>query len=469
MPNSNQYIVANQERFLNELMEFLRIPSVSTTKQHTQDITRAAEFVRDKLLAAGADQARVIETAGHPLVYGEKIVNERMPTVLVYGHYDVQPADPYALWHTPPFEPTIKEGKIYARGASDDKGQVYMHIKALETMVANQKLPCNIKFLIEGEEENGSTSLMQFLQDKQHHALLQADAILVSDTSLFSMEQPSLTIGLRGIVYLEVTVTGPNRDLHSGVYGGVVANPINVLCKMLGSLQDEYNHITIPGFYDKVELLSAAEKATISNIPFNLADYQAALGIEAVIGEQGYGTLEQVGTRPSLDINGIWGGYIEEGAKTVLPAQAHAKLSMRLVPHQEAQEIIRLFTEYFTSLAPKGVQVTVKPLHEGSNAIVINKQSAALQAAKNAFESVWSKQPLLLREGGSIPILTELKEALGCDIVMMGFGLNTDAVHSPNEHFGLTNFFKGMETVMAFYKHLATLSSHSPKQSNEFI
>ena len=315
MLNSQTYITTHQQRFLDELMEFLRIPSVSTVKEHTQDVKKAADFVRDKLVAAGADQARLLETAGHPLVYGEKIMDKAWPTVLFYGHYDVQPADPYALWDMPPFEPVIKDEKIYARGASDDKGQVYIHIKAFETMVATQQLPCNVKFLIEGEEESGSGSLTDFLADKQNHALLQADAILLSDTTLLSMDQPSLTTGLRGLVFLEVEVTGPNRDLHSGAYGGAVANPINVLCKMIASLQDEHHRITIPGFYDKVETLSATDRAAMNQAPFDLAQYQETLGIEAVVGEAGYNTIERLGIRPSLDVNGIWGGYTEAGAK----------------------------------------------------------------------------------------------------------------------------------------------------------
>lgn len=456
MLNSPAYIATHQQRFLDELMEFLGIPSVSTVKEHTQDVKKAAEFVRDKLVTAGADQTRLIETAGHPLVYGEKFMDKGWPTVLVYGHYDVQPADPYALWDRPPFEPVIKDEKIYARGASDDKGQVYIHIKAFETMVATQQLPCNVKFLIEGEEESGSGSLTAFLADKQNHALLQADAILLSDTTLLSMDQPSLTTGLRGIIFLEAEVTGPNRDLHSGAYGGAVANPINVLCKMIASLQDEHHRITIPGFYDQVETLSATDRAAVNQVPFDLAQYQEALGVEAVAGEAGYNTLERVGTRPSLDVNGIWGGYTEAGAKTVLPAKAHAKLSMRLVPHQDAQEITDLFTSYFTALAPKGVRVKIKAHHGGSNAIVINERSVALQAAQDAFETVWNKRPIATKGGGSIPIIAKFKEVLDCDIVMMGFGLDSDAAHSPNEHFGLTNFFKGIDTVIAFYKHLAS-------------
>ena len=453
--NTKQYIEAHRDRFLDELMDFLRIPSVSTSKRYAADMQQAAEFVKQKLLEAGADQAQLIETVGYSLVYAEKIVHEKLPTVLVYGHYDVQPADPYGLWDTPPFKPVIKNHKIYARGASDDKGQVYMHIKALETMLATQQLPCNIKFLIEGEEESGSEGLTSFLQDRQNHALLQTDVLLVSDTTLLSMEQPSLTTGLRGIVYLEVEVTGPNRDLHSGVYGGAVGNPINILCQMLASLQDEHHRITIPGFYDHVEVPSKQVQEALAQLPFSLSQYQKSLGIEAVIGEQGYSTIERTGIRPSLDINGIWGGYMDEGEKTVLPAKAHAKLSMRLVPHQEAQKIIAQCTHYLTTLAPKGTKVKVKVIHEGSNAVVVNNHSEALQTAQKAFEEVWKQRPMLTRDGGSIPIVAQFKETLDCDIVLMGFGLDSDAAHSPNEHFGLDNFFKGMDTVIAFYKHLA--------------
>lgn len=455
MLNIEQYISTHKDRFLDELKHFLRIPSISTSKEYAEDMHKTATFIKEKILEAGADQARLIETVGYPLVYGEKVVDKNLPTVLVYGHYDVQPAEPYALWDTPPFEPVIKEDKIYARGASDDKGQVYMHIKVLETLLATQQLSCNVKFLIEGEEESGSEGLTHFLQDKKNHALLQADVVLVSDTTLVSLAQPSLTIGLRGIVYLEVAVTGPNRDLHSGAYGGAVGNPINLLCQMMASLHDEHRRIAIPGFYDRVEVLSQQERDAIAQIPFSLSEYQESLDIAAVVGEQGYSTLERIGIRPSLDINGIWGGYTGEGGKTVLPSKAYAKLSMRLVPHQDAATIVEQFTNYLKAIAPQSAKVNVKVVHEGSNAVVINKDSVVLQAAEKAFEEVWEKRPLRTRDGGSIPIVSQLQETLGCDSVLMGFGLNSDAVHSPNEHFGLTNFFKGMDTVIAFYKHLA--------------
>lgn len=457
MSSTKQYIEANRDRFLDELMAFLRIPSVSTSSKYAEEIGQAAEFVQQKLIAAGADEVRLIDTIRYPLVYGEKIVDENLPTVLVYGHYDVQPADPYELWDTPPFEPVLKDEKIYARGASDDKGQTYIHIKALEIMLATNQLSCNVKFLIEGEEESGSEGLAHFLKDPKNQKLLGADALLLSDTSLLSLEQPSLTAGLRGIVYLQVEVEGPNRDLHSGVYGGAVGNPINILCQMIASLQDEQRRITIPGFYDRVENLSVQEREELAKTPFDLEAYQGDLGIESVMGEEGYSTLERTGIRPSLDVNGIWGGYIEEGGKTVLPSKAYAKISMRLVPHQEEPEIVEQFTKYFTSLAPKGTQVRVEVVHAGSNAIVVNGKSTALQAAQKAFEEAWGKAPILTRDGGSIPIMAQLQKALGCDIVFMGFGLDSDNIHSPNEHFGIANFFKGLDTVIAFYKHLAIL------------
>lgn len=457
MLTSQKYIEANRDRFLDELIDFLRIPSVSTSTEYATDIQRAAAFVQKKLCAAGMEHVHLIETPGYPLVYGERIIDRNLPTVLVYGHYDVQPADPYQLWDTPPFEPVIKDHKLYARGASDDKGQVYIHIKALETMLATQQLSCNVKFLIEGEEESGSGGLMHFLKEKYNCDLLQTDVVLISDTTLFSLEQPAVTTGLRGIVYVEVSVTGPNRDLHSGVYGGAVGNPINILCNMIGALHDQHYRITIPGFYDHVVPLSSQDREAFASMPFDLADYQNNLGITAVMGEQGYNTLERTGVRPSLDVNGIWGGYTGEGGKTVLPAKAHAKLSMRLVPRQDASTIIEQFIRYFTAIAPRGVQVDVKVVHAGSNALVVNKDAIALQAAEHAFEEVWGEKPLRTKDGGSIPIVSQLQNVLNCDIVLMGFGLDSDAVHAPNEHFGLINFFKGIDTVIAFYKHLAAL------------
>ena len=453
------YLDKQKYKFIEELIEFLRIPSVSTLSKHVAHTQQAAHFVKDKLLNAGADTAYLIETTGNPLVYGEKIVDPKCPTVLIYGHYDVQPADPYELWDSPPFEPVIKGDNIFARGAADDKGQVYIHIKALEVMLATQFLPCNIKFLIEGEEEVGSQGLVDFLENPTNHALLQANTILVSDTSMLSMDQPSLTTGLRGIIYLEVTLTGPNRDLHSGVYGGAVGNPINILCNILASLHDADRHVTIPGFYDQVPNISKQEKDSIDKIPFNLTAYQQSIGVEAVIGEKGYSTLERVGVRPSLDINGIWGGYTGKGAKTVLPAEAHAKVSMRLVPGQDAEVITQSFITYLCSLVPKGTQVKIQIDHKGSNAIVLDETSIAFKAAQNAFEEVWGKQPFSVREGGSIPIMTKFKEKLGCDIVLMGFSVDSNAIHSPNEHFSLVAFSKGINTVISFYKNLAKLSA----------
>ena len=459
------YLDQHKQRFLDELLELLRIPSVSADSNFKDDVRRAAEFVREKLAAAGLDDAQLFETAGHPIVFAQKLIDPTLPTVLVYGHYDVQPADPYELWETAPFDPVIKDGQIYARGASDDKGQVYMHIKALETMLATEQLPCNIKFIIEGEEENGSHSIAKFLEDPKNCEFLQADAVLVSDTSLLSLENPSITSGLRGITYFEVEVSGPNRDLHSGSYGGAVGNPINMLCQMIAALKDDDNRITIPGFYNGVEVLTAEEQKALDQIPFDLEAYKQEIGIAEVMGEKGYSTLARVGVRPSLDVNGIWGGYTAEGAKTVLPAKAHAKLSMRLVPGQNAAEIVAQFTDYFTQLAPKGAQVSITVLDAGSNAVVVNSHSIALQAASKAFEETWGKSPLHIREGGSIPIVTKFKELLKCDIVLMGFGLASDAIHSPNEHFGVVNFFKGIDTIIAFYKHLAVLKGACPKKN----
>lgn len=410
----------------------------------------AAEYVLKKLKEAGADQVELMETKGHPIVYGEKITDPKKPTVLVYGHYDVQPPDPLSLWTSPPFEPTVKDGKIYARGACDDKGQVYMHIKAFEIMMKHNLLSCNVKFMIEGEEEVGSDNLGIFV--KENKSKLKADVILISDTSLISLDQPSITVGLRGLSYMEVEVTGPNRDLHSGVYGGAVANPANVLSKMIASLHDEDGRVTIPGFYDKVDELIATERKVLNEAPFDLAAYKKELGIEEVKGEKGYTTLERTGIRPTLDVNGIWGGYTGEGAKTVLPAKAHAKISMRLVPHQDPQEITQLFTQHFISIAPKSVTVKVIA-HHGGEPAVTPTDSKAFKAASDAFLEVWGKAPIPTRDGGSIPIVALFKKELGLDTVLMGFGLDTDALHSPNEHYGIKNFLIGIETIVAFYKH----------------
>ena len=447
-----EYIQSNQQRFLDELFDLLRIPSVSADSRHKGDVRKAAEYVVQKLKDAGADKVELCETKGHPIVFGEKIINASLPTVLVYGHYDVQPADPLNLWDSPAFEPVVKDGKIYARGSCDDKGQFYMHIKAFEIMSKLNQLSCNIKFMIEGEEEVGSDNLGTFV--KENKSKLKADVILISDTSLISLDTPSITVGLRGLSYLEVEVTGPNRDLHSGVYGGAVANPINILSKMITSLQDEDGRITIPGFYDKVAELTTAQRADLNKAPFDLNEYKKELGIDEIKGEKGYTTLERTGTRPTLDVNGIWGGYTGEGAKTVLPSKASAKISMRLVPNQDSDEIMTMFTKHFLSIAPKYVKVKVTP-HHGGQPAVTPTDSKAFKAASNAFEEVWGKTPIPTRDGGSIPIVSLFKKELGLDTVLMGFGLDSDAIHSPNEHYGIKNFLVGIETIVAFYKHYA--------------
>lgn len=442
-------IAARKNEFLDELMNWLRIPSISADSNHKADVRRAAEFLQHQLLAAGADVCVIEETKGHPIVYAEKIVNPSAPTVLVYGHYDVQPADPLNLWTSPPFEPVIHDGKIFARGACDDKGQVYMHVKAFQLMTTHQLLEVNVKFMIEGEEEVGSENLATFV--KENRARLKADLILISDTSIISLEHPSITTGLRGLSYMEVEVTGPNRDLHSGVYGGAVANPINTLAAMITALHDADGKVTIPGFYDKVAELSKAEREDLNKAPFNLNDYKADLGIADVKGEKGYTTIERTGIRPTLDVNGIWGGYTGEGAKTVLPSKASAKISMRLVPNQVSAEIAELFTNHFRSLAPPGVTVKVTA-HHGGEPAVTPVTSKAFHAASNAFLEVWGKRPIPTRDGGSIPIVALFKKELGLDSLLMGFGLDSDAIHSPNEHYGISNFLLGIETIVAFYK-----------------
>src|SRR6478609_5308738 len=447
-----KYIDSNKDRFLSELFEILRIPSISADSKYKPDVRKAAEYVKEKLIAAGADNVSLIETKGHPIVFGEKIIDPKKPTVLVYGHYDVQPPDPLELWNTPPFEPTVRDGKIYARGACDDKGQFYMHIKAFEILMKHNLLSCNVKFMIEGEEEVGSDNLPVFV--KEYRDKLKADVILISDTSLISLDQPSITVGLRGLSYLEVEVTGANRDLHSGVYGGAVANPINVLGKMIASLHDDNGRVTIPGFYDKVMELSAADRKKLNEAPFDLGEYKKDLAIDDVRGEKGYTTMERTGIRPTLDVNGIWGGYTGEGAKTVLPSKGSAKISMRLVPNQISAEITTLFTKHFESLAPKSVKVKVIA-HHGGEPAVTPTDSKAYKAARSAFEEVWSKTPIPTRDGGSIPIVALFKKELGLDTVLMGFGLDSDAIHSPNEHYGVKNFLVGIETIVAFYKHYA--------------
>ncbi|MER2998121.1 dipeptidase [Pontibacter populi] len=451
----NNYISENKDRFLNELLDMLRIPSVSADPKFKQDVLRTAEFVKDRLSEAGADKVELCETAGYPIVYGEKIIDPSLPTVLVYGHYDVQPADPYELWNSPPFEPVIKDGKIYARGACDDKGQMYMHVKAFEVMMRNNALPCNVKFMIEGEEEVGSANLATFV--KNNKAKLAADVILISDTGMLGNDTPSITTGLRGMSYLEVEVTGPNRDLHSGLYGGAVANPINILCQMIASMHDENNHITIPGFYDNVVELSAEERAEMARAPFSLDKYKKALDLSDIHGEEGYTTMERNSIRPTLDVNGIWGGYIGEGAKTVIPSKAFAKISMRLVPDQTSEEITEKFTKHFESIAPASVKVLVKP-HHGGEPVVTPTDSVAYKAASRAYEETFGVKPVPVRSGGSIPIVAMFKSELGLDSVLMGFGLDSDAIHSPNENFGVFNYMKGIETIPLFYKYYAEMS-----------
>lgn len=446
------YVEENQDRFLEELFDLLRIPSVSTDSKFQQDVRRTADFVKERLLEAKVDKAEIVETEGYPIVYAEKMVDPSKPTVLVYGHYDVQPADPYELWKSPPFEPEVRDGKIYARGASDDKGQMYMHVKALETMIANDALPCNVKFMIEGEEEVGSSHLAGFV--KENRERLQADVVLISDTGIIDNENPSITIGLRGLSYMEVEVTGPRIDLHSGMFGGTVANPINVLCQMIASLHDEQGRVTIPGFYDKVAELSDEERSEINRAPQDDKKYKQELGVQKLAGEDGYSTLERIGIRPTLDVNGIWGGYIGEGAKTVLPSKAYAKISMRLVPNQHPDKIDELFTQHFESIAPDTVQVKVTP-HHGGEPAVVPTDSPAIEAAKKAFQDAWGKEPFLTREGGSIPIVSLFQKELGIDSLLMGFGLDEDAIHSPNESYGVFNFLKGIETISLFYQHFA--------------
>lgn len=445
-------------QYLEELVEFLRIPSISADPAYKDNVLEAAQWLRKSLLTAGLDHVELCPTAGHPIIYGEKLVDPSLPTVLVYGHYDVQPAVPLELWDSPPFEPVVKktslhpEGAVFARGACDDKGQVYMHVKALEVLMHQGTLPCNVKVMIEGEEEVGSSNLGIFCE--QNKERLKADVVLISDTSMIAHDTPSIDVGLRGLSYIEVEVTGPNRDLHSGVYGGAVANPINVLAKMIASMHDENNHITIPGFYDSVVELSKAERDELNKAPFNLDEYKKDLDIADIWGEKGYTTLERTGIRPTLDVNGIWGGYTGEGSKTVLPSKAFAKISMRLVPNQSSDQITELFQKHFESIAPAGVKVLVKP-HHGGEPVVTPTDSIAYQAAAQAMEDVFGKKPIPTRGGGSIPIVALFERTLGLKSVLMGFGLDSDAIHSPNEHYGLFNFYKGIETIALFHKHFA--------------
>lgn len=456
----NPYIQENKARFLAELFDLIRIPSISADSQYKADVQKAADKVGELLRAAGCDTVEIHQTSGHPIVYGEKVVGANLPTVLVYGHYDVQPATPLDLWETPPFEPTVRttaihpQGAIFARGACDDKGQMFMHIKALEIMLANGELPCNIKFMIEGEEEVGSVNLEAFV--KQNKARLANDIILISDTGMIGNSQPSITTGLRGLSYVEVEVAGPNRDLHSGLYGGAVANPINILAKMIASLHDADNRVSIPGFYDDVVELSEKERNEIAKTPFSQEEYQDALQIEAVYGEKGYSTLERNSIRPTLDVNGIWGGYMGEGAKTVIASKAFAKISMRLVSNQDWKKISELFTNHFKSIAPKGVKVEVK-IHHGGQAYLMPIGHIGYRAAFEAYRESFGVAPLPQYSGGSIPIVALFEKELGVKSVLMGFGLDSDAIHSPNEHFGIFNFLKGIETIPLFYKHYIKL------------
>ena len=456
-----EYIEQNKDRFLNELFDLLRIPSISADKDFASDVNKAAEFIKTKMIAAGADHVEICQTAGYPIVYGEKMIDTSLPTVLVYGHYDVQPAVPIELWDTPPFEPSIRStevhpnGAIFARGSCDDKGQMYMHLKAFEMMMKTNSLPCNVKFMIEGEEEVGSTNLGPFCINNKER--LKADVVLISDTSMIANDTPSIDTGLRGLSYVEVEVTGPNRDLHSGVYGGAIANPINVLAKMIASMHDENNHITIPGFYDKVIELSAQERVDLNLAPFDIDAYKKDLEISDVWGEKGFTVYEKTGVRPTLDCNGIWGGYIGEGAKTVLPSKAFAKISMRLVPNQVSSEITDLFKNHFESIAPEGIKVVVKP-HHGGEPVVTPTDSIAYKAAAKAMETTFGKKPIPTRGGGSIPIVALFEKELGLKSVLMGFGLDSDALHSPNEHYGIENYYKGIETIPYFFKYFAEMS-----------
>jgi acetylornithine deacetylase/succinyl-diaminopimelate desuccinylase-like protein len=450
------YLKENKERMLNELLDLLKIPSVSADSKYKADVIKTAEAVKQRLIDAGADKVELSPTKGFPVVYGEKIIDPKKPTVIVYGHYDVQPADPINLWHSPPFEPTIKktdlhpEGAIFARGACDDKGQMYMHVKAFELMMKTNTLPCNVKFMIEGEEEVGSPSLGPWIIENK--ARLKGDVILISDTSIIANDTPSIDVGLRGLAYMEVEVTGPNRDLHSGVYGGAVANPINVLCKMIADCHDENKHITIPGFYDDVVELSKEERAEMAKAPFNLEAYKKDLDVADVMGEKNYTTNERTSIRPTLDVNGIWGGYTGEGAKTVLPSKAFAKISMRLVPNQSSHKIEELFKKHFEKIAPSSVKIKVS-MHHGGEPVVVSTNSTGFRAASKAMEETYGKKPIPTRGGGSIPIVALFKKELGLDSILFGFGLDSDALHSPNEHYGLFNYYKGIETIPLFYKY----------------
>ena len=460
MDKIKNYIDTNKDRFLDELFELLKIPSVSAQKEHDSDVRKAAELIKNHLLKLNLDNCEICETQGHPIVYGEKIIDKNLPTILVYGHYDVQPVDPIELWDQDPFKPYIKntkihpEGAIFARGACDDKGQMFMHIKALEIMMHQNNLPCNVKFMIEGEEEVGSDNLELFVKNNKEK--LANDIILVSDTGMISKTIPSITTGLRGLSYMEVELTGPNRDLHSGHYGGTVANPINVLSKMINSLHDSNNKITIPGFYDNVIEMSSDERKELNKAPFNINEFKESIGLKLEDGELGYTTSERQSIRPALDVNGIWGGYTEEGAKTVLPSKANAKISMRLVPGQNWKRINKLFTEHILNIAPETVSVKVTE-HHGGQPYVAPTNTIGFKAASMAYKDVFNLNPIPTRDGGSIPIIALFEQELDSKTILMGFGLDTDAIHSPNEHFGVSNFFNGIETITKFYFHFEKL------------
>jgi acetylornithine deacetylase/succinyl-diaminopimelate desuccinylase-like protein len=462
MEKAQVYIQQNKQRFLDELLDMLRIPSISANPENKNDMLKMADSVKNHLVKAGVDKVEICETDGYPVVYGEKIVDKKLPTVMVYGHYDVQPADPLDLWHSPPFEPVIKktkihpDGAIFARGSCDDKGQVFMHVKAVEAMIQTGTLPCNVKFMIEGEEEVGSPSLGKFC--KQNKEKLACDVILISDTSIIANDVPSITTGLRGLTYLEVEVVGANRDLHSGVYGGAVANPINILCDMIASLHDAAGRITIPEFYDAVIDVNLGERAEMDKAPFDLKDYKEDLDINDIEGEHGYTTMERTSTRPTLDVNGIWGGYIGAGAKTVLPSKAYAKISMRLVPNQNDDDIYKLFEKHFLSIAPPSVKVKVMP-HHGGLPYVSPTEIPEYKAAHKAMETAFGKSPIPKREGGSIPIVALFEQVLGVKSILMGFGLDSDALHSPNEHYGIFNFYKGIETIPYYFKYYTEMKA----------
>ena len=447
------YIEQNKDRFLSELFELLRIPSISAQPSlHKGDMVHAAEWLRDSLLKAGVDRAEVMPTEGNPVVFAEKIIDPAKPTVVVYGHYDVMPVDPIEQWNTEPFEPVVKDGRIWGRGADDDKGQLFMHAKAFETLVATEQLTCNVKFMLEGEEEIGSESLYKWCEENKE--LVAGDVILISDTSMIAWDIPSITCGLRGLTYMQVEVTGPDKDLHSGLYGGAVANPANVLAEMIASLVDEKGHITIPGFYDDVRELSAEEREEFNKAPFSKENYMKGVGVEELAGEEGYTTPERTGVRPTLDVNGMWSGYIGEGTKTIIPSTASAKISMRLVPHQDYEKIAELFEAHFRAIAPPTVKVDVKFLHGGAP-YVSPTDLKAYQAAASAVEQTFGRRPLPFYSGGSIPIVSHFEKALGMKSILLGFGLSCDAIHSPNESFGLDNFYRGIETIAAFYKYFA--------------